>query len=227
MTVVSTEQLARRFGRRWAYAHIDLHLHSGEKVLLFGANGSGKSTLLSSLATLLPPTQGALSLFGVNPGSNLFEIRRRIGLLTHDIGLYEDLSATDNLQVFAGFYKKSLPHKKAVSLLESVGLEPRTEPICQYSAGMRKRVALALLKLKDPDLIFLDEPFSALDPEGVRVLSGFIEQSTATIVLTSHQIKLASEMCTRAVMLENGLMRWAGSSEDAWSAWTQAQEETI
>lgn len=225
MTVVSTKQLARRFGRRWAYAHIDLQLHAGEKLLLFGANGSGKSTLLTSLATLLPPTQGELTLFGVKPATKLFEIRRRIGLLSHDIGLYEDLSAIDNLQVFAGLYRTPLSRKQALTLLGSVGLEARKEPICQYSAGMRKRVSLALLKLKSPELILLDEPFSALDPEGVGTVSKFIEQSNASIILTSHQIKLASKMCTRGVMLDNGLIRWVGPAEDAWSAWTQAQED--
>ena len=224
MTVVSTQSLARRFGQRWAYAHIDFELKAGEKVLLFGANGSGKSTLLRTIATLLPPTQGTIRLFGAESAFEKQQSRRKIGFLSHHVGLYEDLSATDNLQVFAQLYGRRISLEQAKALLEQVGLEYRKEPIHQYSAGMRKRASLALILLKEPELILLDEPFSALDPEGVEALSQFVRQSGASIILTSHQIERAAALCNRAVMLENGLIRWQGEALDAWRAWQQSQQ---
>lgn len=223
MTVVSTQSLARRFGQRWAYAHINFELKAGEKVLLFGANGSGKSTLLRTIATLLPPTQGSIRLFE-EENSDKQSSRQKIGFLSHHVGLYEDLSATDNLQVFAQLYGAPLSLEAAKGLLQQVGLEYRKEPIHQYSAGMRKRASLALILLKKPELILLDEPFSALDPEGVEALSQFVRQSTASIILTSHQIERAAALCERAVMLENGLIRWQGPAHDAWRAWQQSQK---
>ena len=146
MTVIQTDSLSRRFGQRWAYAHIDLKLEAGEKLLLFGANGSGKSTLLRTISTLLPPTQGTVRLFGSETSIKKQESRRRIGFLSHHVGLYEDLSATDNLMVFARLFGQPIDKQRAFELLEQVGLEYRAEPIRQYSAGMRKRAILALIR---------------------------------------------------------------------------------
>ncbi|MGC6508601.1 MAG: heme ABC exporter ATP-binding protein CcmA [Myxococcota bacterium] len=224
MNVVHTDSLSRRFGQRWAYAHIDIQLNAGEKLLLFGANGSGKSTLLRTVSTLLPPTQGTIRLFGSQTAGDTFQSRRRIGFLSHHVGLYEDLSAIDNLMVFARLFGQPIQRKRAQDLLEQVGLEYRSEPISQYSAGMRKRASLALVLLKNPELILLDEPFSALDPEGVEALARFVRESTASIILTSHQIERAAALCDRAIMLENGLIRWRGNATDAWKAWQQSQQ---
>lgn len=225
MMIVEAKQLARRFGQRWAYARIDLCLNSGEKLLLFGANGSGKTTLLQSLATLLAPTRGELNLFGEPIGNDLSKTRKQIGLISHQVGLYEDLSALENLQVFAQLYGGNLSKNDGLDILESVGLEYRKEPISQYSAGMRKRASIALVLLKDPKLILLDEPFSALDPEGVDALSKFIESSSATMVITSHQVERAASLCSRAVMLQNGIIRWEGDASQAWEAWVASQRE--
>jgi len=224
--IIEAKSLARRFQQRWAYAHIDLELQQGERLLLIGANGSGKTTLLRSLATLLPPSQGELSIFGVDI-RNPRTIRPRIGFVSHDSGLYSDLSALENLQVYSSLMAKTYKQKELEEMIEQVGLELRNEPVHTYSAGMKKRASIALLLLKKPELILLDEPFSALDPKGVEELSELFLQLGSTIVIASHQVESAAHICTRAILLENGLIRWKGEANNAWKAWRTAQRSSL
>ena len=224
-TVIKTQNLSRQFGRRWAYARISLEVEAGEKVLLIGANGSGKTTLIRTFATLLSPTLGSLELFGKPTKGNLSTIRPRIGLISHNVGLYEDLSAVENLRFFGRLMGRELGRHEAEGLLESVGLEIRPDPIRCFSAGMRKRICIAFLQLKKPDLVLLDEPFSALDPQGMDELSGLIRNLSATLVIASHQVERAAALCQRAILLENAQIRWQGDASKAWKVWRIAQQE--
>ncbi|MFT5680102.1 MAG: heme exporter protein A [Myxococcota bacterium] len=223
--VIQTHDLSRRFGQRWAYARVDLMIEPGERVLLIGANGSGKTTLLRSLATLLRPTSGTLKLFGMDPRTDLAAVRRRLGFFSHKTGLYEDLSARDNLAVMAKLAGLAFTRGELVRRLAAVGLEDRPDPIQRYSAGMRRRTALAALMLGEPELILLDEPFSALDPAGVSQVADLIRSLPGTVVVTSHQVERAATLCDRAVLLQDGLMRWEGAATSAWSAWRASQRE--
>ena len=224
-SVIHTHDLSRRFGQRWAYARVDLEIEPGERVLLIGANGSGKTTLLRSLATLLRPTSGSLRLFGLDPRTDLAAVRRRVGFFSHKTGLYEDLSARDNLTVIAKLAGLKPTKAELVKRLAAVGLEDRPDPIQRYSAGMRRRTALAALMLSEPELILLDEPFSALDPAGVSQVADLIRSLPGTVVVTSHQVERAATLCDRAVLLQGGLQRWQGPASDAWSAWRASQRE--
>ncbi|MAA78314.1 MAG: hypothetical protein CL916_03570, partial [Deltaproteobacteria bacterium] len=154
--IIEAKSLARRFQRRWAYAHIDLSLDAGERLLIIGANGSGKTTLLRSFATLLLPSKGELLLFGENI-QRPQKIRHRIGFVSHHTGLYTDLSALENLRVYASLMGKRYAKIGLEEILEQVGLENRPDPVHTYSAGMKKRASIALLLLKKPELILLDE----------------------------------------------------------------------
>ena len=226
--MVNASNLSRRFGRRWAYARVNMRLEAGEKLLLIGANGSGKTTLLRTFSTLLAPTLGSLELFGeaVSGGGDLASVRRRIGMLSHHTGLYEDLSIFDNLRVFAKLFGKSTVVDSLMAHVNAVGLDGRTEPIRTYSAGMRKRASVALLRLKDPELILLDEPFSALDPSGIDEISKLLMALPATQILVSHQVERAAQLCDRCILLEGGLIRWEGSAIKAWDAWRKSQQES-
>ena len=226
MSVVKASNLSRRFGRRWAYARVDLCLEPGEKVLLIGANGSGKTTLLRTLSTLLTPSLGDLEIFGhsVAQTDSLPLIRRRIGMLSHSTGLYEDLSILENLTVFARLFGLKPSLDELNSHIHAVGLDGRREPVRTYSAGMRKRASVALLRLKNPDLILLDEPFSALDPKGVDEIAALLSQMQGTQVIVSHQVERAAQMCDRCILLENGLIRWTGPATKAWDAWRKSQQ---
>ena len=223
--VIHAQDLSRRFGRRWAYARVNLTVEQGQRLLLIGANGSGKTTLLRSLATLLIPSRGELRLFGMDPRQQRTAIRRRLGFFSHNIGLYEDLSAVDNLAVQARLAGQDASRNAMMAALEQVGLEDRPDPIRRYSAGMRRRVALASMLLKSPELILLDEPFSALDPAGMAQMSDIIRTLPGTVVVTSHQVERAAALCDRAVLLQGGVMRWQGQAEQAWAAWRASQRE--
>lgn len=223
--VIQASNLCRRFGRRWAYARVDLSVEPGERLLLIGANGSGKTTLLRTLATLMLPSRGELRLFGADPRQQLLSVRRRLGFFSHHIGLYEDLSARDNLAVFSRLAGRRPGRAALAAALAEVGLEDRSDPIRRYSAGMRRRVALASLLLKSPELTLLDEPFSALDPAGMAQVANIIRTLPGTVVVTSHQVERAAMLCTRAVLLQGGLMRWQGRADQAWAAWRASQRE--
>ena len=227
MSILTTTNLSRRFGKRWAYARIDLQLEAGEKLLLIGANGSGKTTLLRTCATLLPQSLGELQLFGGNPWNSLDTTRSKIGFLSHKTGLYEDLSALENLLVFSRLMGKKITREEACNYLEMVGLEIRTEAIKTYSAGMRKRASIALLQLKNPELILLDEPFSALDPSGIDEISSLLVSSNAAMIIVSHQVERAAVLCDRCVLLEDGLIRWQGNADKAWDAWRASQKAEV
>ena len=221
-SAVSTRDLSRRFGRRWAYARVDLEIQPGERVLLIGANGSGKTTLLRTLATLLLPTQGELRLFGVPPQAALSDVRRRLGFFSHNIGLYEDLSARDNLAVLARLSGRASDRATLAAALAGVGLEDRPDPIRRFSAGMRRRVALAALLMKQPELALLDEPFSALDPTGMAQMADIIRTLPGTVIVASHQVEWTATLCERAILLQGGQLRWQGPAHQAWAAWQAA-----
>ena len=215
---VAVSDLSRRFGRRWAYARVDLEVQPGERLLIVGANGSGKTTLLRTLATLLPPSEGTLRLFGLDPSRDLMAVRRRLALVSHKPGLYEDLSARDNLR-----FLTELTGRRAdvTALLRAVGLEDRPESVATYSAGMRKRAALAGLLLQQPELVLLDEPFAALDPSGMDQLGEVVAGLDAAVVIVSHQIEQAAALCHRALLLDQGQVRWEGPAAQANDAWRQ------
>lgn len=192
-------------------------MEAGERVLIVGANGSGKTTLLRSLATVLRPTQGELRLFGLDPRSHASKVRPRLALLGHALGLYEDLSAGDNLRVVARLARRPPPDVPA--LLTRVGLEDRPDPVRAYSAGMRKRTQVAALLVQQPDLILLDEPFAALDPSGVADLVALLRELPGALLVASHRIARAATLCDRALLLDQGLPRWRGPANQAVEAW--------
>ncbi len=213
--VIEATELSRRFGGRWALARVDLRVEPGERLLLFGANGSGKTTLLRVLATLLTPTRGTLRLFGREVQADMQELRRRVGLVTHTPGLYEDLSARDNLAVQGRLLGRPVPR----DLLARVGLQDRPDAVRHYSAGMRKRLSFALLLQKEPELVLLDEPFAQLDPAGMESTAELIRSLPGTVVVASHQLERSSQLCERALLLEQGLPRWSGPAREAPEAW--------
>lgn len=222
---VHSQQVSRRYGRRWALARVDLELQAGERLLIMGQNGSGKTTFLRILSTLTQPTLGTLRLFGHDPATHAWDIRQRLALLTHQPSLYEDLSSSENLRVLARLAGKP---DRSSEWLAQVGLEPRPEPVHTYSAGMRKRLAFARVLAQEPDLVLIDEPYGQLDPEGFALVDGIIlglaERGT-TIILASHLVERAAELCERALLLHKGQPRWTGPTSEAALAWRTLHRE--
>ena len=215
---LACSDLSRRFGQRWAFARVSLEIQPGERVLLVGGNGSGKTTLLRVCATILRPSHGTVRLFGLDPARSATAVRRRLALLSHHAGLYEDLDARDNLRILARL--GGWPADDLDARIAQVGLEPgRTDPLRAYSAGMRKRLQLAAMLLQDPDLVLLDEPFAALDPRGCDEVAELISGLSAAVVIASHQLRRAAAICHRGLLLGDGVPRWRGPAADVERAW--------
>jgi heme exporter protein A len=209
--VIAIDDVSRRYGRRWALVHVKLEIARGESWMLLGHNGSGKSTLLACMSTALRAHHGAIRYDGRDLWEHRAELRRKIGVFGHKLQLYDDLSAAENLDVWAklGGMEADIP-----AILRRVGLDPtRLDPIRTYSAGMRRRAALARLLLKKPELVLLDEPFTALDPAGRELLVGVLRtlrDQGATLVLATHLPQVARAVAEHAVILEEGKTIFTG-----------------
>jgi ABC-type multidrug transport system ATPase subunit len=204
---VSAEDVSRHFGRRRAVSRMTFRATRGMILGLLGPNGAGKSTLLAMLATLLRPSSGTIryGTLGLSAGAQL---RARIGVLGHDLFLYPELTARENLAFFAGLYGISDGDGRARAALERAGLDARRDdPVASFSRGMRQRVALERALIHDPRLALLDEPFTGLDDastgallERLRSLRG----SGAIVILATHDLDLAEGLLDQALFLREG-----------------------
>jgi ABC-type multidrug transport system ATPase subunit len=211
--VVDARQVSKRYVRTWALKAVDLQVRRGELVSLLGPNGSGKSTLLRILMAVTRPTYGEVKLFGVSPkdGGN---VRERLGVLPHQSYLYDELTAQENLRFAATMYGIHPDRKDFAEALAHVGLAHVADAqVRTFSSGMRKRLALARATLHDPELVFLDEPYGALDVEGIAWVDSFIKElrdARKTLVIATHEIGRALALCDRAVSLHGGRVDFDG-----------------
>ncbi|MCP3167138.1 heme ABC exporter ATP-binding protein CcmA [Myxococcus qinghaiensis] len=208
LPALALHDVSKRYGRRWALARLTYALPPGRSLLLTGHNGSGKTTLLRLLATALSPTAGRVEVLGRDAVADRDSVRRDVALLSHASFLYEDLTAHQNLTVLARLLGHPSPKDGASALLTRVGLEKRSDnPVRGFSAGMRKRLAIARLLLKAPNLALLDEPFGELDPAGIRDMEGFISELKAggvTVVLATHLVEQGMTLCEERLHLQDG-----------------------
>lgn len=211
---IAASDLGRRFQRHWALAYLDLEVAPGEAVLLAGPNGSGKTTLLRVLAGLYQPTRGNLRLFGRDAARDRQACRAELSLVSHDSYLYPRLSALEMARIWARLLKVPSHDDNLLERLAEVGLDGRrTTPIGGFSAGMKKRMALLRSRLESPRLVLFDEPFSALDDAGQRLVEEWIQafrREGATVLLASHALERSARLCDRAVLLDRGQLAWQG-----------------
>jgi heme exporter protein A len=174
---------------------------------LLGPNGAGKSTLLAMLATVLRPSSGAIR-YGALSLSDGASLRARIGVLGHDLFLYPELTARENLAFFAGLYGIADSDARARAALERAGLSTRgDEPVSSFSRGMRQRVALERALIHNPRLALLDEPFTGLDDASTGALLGrlrSLRDSGAIVILATHDLDLAEGLLDHALFLRDG-----------------------
>lgn len=208
-------ELARRFGPRWALAGVSFSLDAGDALMLTGPNGSGKSTLLRCLGTALKPQRGQITFGGRDLWEHRHLARQALGWLGHQAHLWDDLDGRDNLRAWARLAGLTADVDAA---LRRVGLDPRrTEPVRAFSAGMRRRLSLARLVIKRPSLLLLDEPFTALDPDGRALLVDVIRELRAhgaSLVLATHLPSSAVALAERGIHLVEGRVVWAGPSRE-------------
>jgi heme exporter protein A len=205
---IELNDVSKRFGSRWAISRLSFRLAAGRSLLLTGHNGSGKTTLLRMIATAIFPTRGAIALFGHETRAHRTTLRLRVALLSHANFLYEDFTAAQNLTLAARLLGLDPPAAKVREVLDRVGLGARANhPVRQFSAGMRKRVAIARLLLKAPELALLDEPFGELDPAGIAQMEGVIRELQArgsTVVLATHLVDQGLALTQERLHLEQG-----------------------
>ncbi|MEK7706291.1 MAG: heme ABC exporter ATP-binding protein CcmA [Myxococcota bacterium] len=204
---IRVRDVSKRYGRRWALARLSVDIPQGSAVLLTGENGAGKTTLLRILGTAMRPTYGTIDLFGAPVGDDLERVRPRLSLMTHASYLYEDLSAHENLRMVQRL-TASADRAAREAALERVGLTPHAHrPVRTYSAGMKRRLCLARMILRQPDLILLDEPFGQLDPRGVTLMEDVIrEQHRAgrTLIIATHDVDRGLALCDLHLELSAG-----------------------
>lgn len=185
---------------------ISFTVQEGECLALLGRNGAGKTTLLRILAGLSSPGRGSVTIGGAGPREQ--ETRRHIGILGHGIAVYDELSAIENLRLFARFYALPDPDRSAREWLERTGLDRVKDGLVrEFSRGMRQRLAVARAFLHEPSLFLLDEPFTALDDKAIAVLQGLLREAQAkgrTIVMSTHQLREALELATHVALVNRG-----------------------
>jgi heme ABC exporter ATP-binding subunit CcmA len=216
-TRLTVVDVARHYGRRKALSQINFTCDSGEIVGLLGPNGAGKSTLLNILATLLAPSVGRVEYGEHTSAEGGADIRSRLGMLGHDLFLYPELTARENLSFFAQLYGLKDVPAIVHAALERAGLADRADDfVSSFSRGMRQRVALERALLHEPRLILLDEPFTGLDQASTSALVARLQErqrAGCMVVIATHDLDVADGLLTRAIYLKNG--RIAGTDTDS------------
>ena len=213
---LSIRDLSRNFGRRRALSRVSFDCGAGEIVGLLGPNGSGKSTLLAVVSTLAAPSSGEVRYGGRTARQIGAALRSKIGVLSHDLHLYSELTAAENLTFFARLYGVDDAAGAAATALERARLgDRRDDVVAGFSRGMRQRLALERALLHNPRLLLLDEPFTGLDDASTVALVARLRDLRSTgciILLATHDLDVAQSVLDRAVILHDG--RIAGSETD-------------
>jgi heme ABC exporter ATP-binding subunit CcmA len=214
---LSVDDVSRHFGRRKALSKISFSAPAGAILGLLGPNGAGKSTLLAIIGTLLRPTTGSVRYGSYSAADAGAELRARIGMLGHDLYLYPELTAAENLSFFASLYGSPAPGEAASRALARAALADRAnDPVSSFSRGMRQRVALERALIHEPRLVLLDEPFTGLDEASVRALVArlrALRDEGAIVVLATHDLDVAERLFDQVLFIREGriVQRMEGS----------------
>ena len=218
-TVIETSDLTRIYGNVTAVDHLNLRISEGEVFGFLGPNGAGKTTTILMLLGLTEPTSGNASVVGFNPTRDPLKVKRVVGYFPEKIGFYNDLSARQNLRYTADLNAVPLRdvEKKIDVLLAKVGLADIGErQVGKFSRGMKQRLGIADILMKDPKVVILDEPTSGIDPQGIEQILELISnmrKQNITVVLSSHQLHQVQCICTRVGIIANGKLVADGSLE--------------
>jgi ABC-2 type transport system ATP-binding protein len=218
--VLKAQNLVKRFGDLTAVDDVSFEVKSGEIFGLLGPNGAGKTTTISMISGLLVPDEGSIEVDGIDLRAHPREVKRRLGVVPQEIALYEDLTAHENLNFWAGIYelKGAARNERVQRVLEQVGLADRAnEPVKQYSGGMKRRLNLAMGIIHQPRLILLDEPTVGIDPQArIKVLDVVrdIVREGNTILYTTHYLEEAEDLCDRLAIIDQGKLLVQGTIDE-------------
>lgn len=209
--VIAISKLTKRYGSLTAVDNLDLSVYKGEVFGLLGPNGAGKSTTILMLLGLTEPFAGSMKVCGIDPTTHPIEVKKKVGYLPDDVGFYDNRTGLDNLLYTASLNRipKKEALRKAHQLLEQVGLAGDTKKRTgAYSRGMRQRLGLADVLIKDPEIIILDEPTLGIDPTGVREFLDLIvrlsREQGITVLLSSHHLHQVQQVCDRVGLFVGG-----------------------
>ena len=204
---IDLAEVSRHFGRRRAVSRVSFSAARGDILGLLGPNGAGKSTLIGMLATLVTPSSGTIRYGTEAIGGDGRGVRGRIGLLAHELHLYPELTARQNLEFFARLYGLEAG-PVVVRALESAGLSDRADdPVGSFSRGMRQRLALERALLHDPRLVLLDEPFTGLDDSAVIIVTDRLKRVAGgggIVLVATHDLDIAESLVTRVAVVRGG-----------------------
>ena len=204
---IETKKLSKVFGNRKAVDNVTIEVPQGAFLSIFGPNGAGKTTLLRVLSTLSRATSGKATLMGVDLKEEPDRARDHIGLISHNSMLYPDLTAEQNLMIYARLYGVANPEARVMELLEAVELKHRRLDVVRpFSRGMTQRLSIARALIHDPGVVFLDEPYSGLDPHAVEIFDELIEQQREgrTFVMVSHDLDKGLALASHVLVLARG-----------------------
>lgn len=215
---ITVQGLTKSFGNHRALKGIDFEVSRGESVVIFGPNGAGKTTLIKILATIMNPSSGRVLVDNLNLKDHAINIRRSIGIVTHQTFLYGNLTARENLEFYARMYDVPDRQKRIRELVELVGMAHRlNDRVGTFSRGMQQRLSIARALLHRPSLMLLDEPETGLDQEANAMLWEALRSgetgTTPTIILTTHSLERGLEQCSRLFILVQGQIAFEGSKQ--------------
>ena len=208
MIAIQATNLSKAYGFYRIFENLSFDIRVGECFALFGPNGAGKTTLLRILATLQQPSHGQFSIFGQDGVAEKDLVRQSLMVIAHGSHLYDELTGSENLQFALALRGQAHDSKTLKYGLDRVGIGAFGDlKIRQYSAGMKKRLALAKVVILQPKVLLLDEPYNALDEAGVTMTNHLIQQTLerkGAVLMTTHDRDKASSVATRGGVLQNG-----------------------
>lgn len=208
--MIKTENLTKLFNNTLAVDQLSLEVSQGEVFGFLGPNGAGKTTTVRMLTSLIAPSSGTAVVNGFRIGERDTDIRRTVGILTETPGMYDNLSAEFNLEIYANLYEVKEPKAQVEKYLRMLGLwERRGDEAGTFSKGMKQKLAIARALLHEPKILFLDEPTASLDPESSHLVHDFIvelKKEGRTIFLCTHNLDEADRLCDRIAVFKTHLL---------------------
>lgn len=205
---IEASGLSKRFGHKIALRNVDIFLKKGDALALFGPNGAGKTTLIQILCSLLSPTSGRVRIAGHEARHDREALHKIIGFISHQTFLYPHLTAYENLKFYGTMYEVDRLNDRITEVLDLVGLiDSKNEVVQTFSRGMQQRLSVARAIIHDPVILFLDEPFTGLDPQGSEDFKKLILQFRRrgkTVIMASHHLQIGLELCGQAAILKAG-----------------------
>lgn len=208
--MIRTDNLTKNFNGTLAVDRLSIEISEGEVFGFLGPNGAGKTTTVRMLTSLISPTSGRATVNGFEIGKEDIDVRRTVGILTETPGMYDNLSAEYNLNIYANLYEVDDVKAQVDKYLQVLGLwERRYDEVGTFSKGMKQKLAIARALLHEPRILFLDEPTAGLDPEAAKLVRDFIEELSKegrTIFMCTHNLDEADHLCDRIAVFKTQLL---------------------